>query len=352
MLVELETEADGVAAAGAAAAIGRRIAELLEAPFRVADAEFRIGASVGAAVYPDDAHDAETLHRHADTAMYQAKESGGGFAGFRTGASDPLARLSMAAALRRGLESGAVYLNYQPIWSLPSRELVGLEALSRWRDPVRGQVGPDEFIPIAEKTGVINGLGDWALDQLCRDVVTWDALGMHPKFGFNVSPRQLQRPGFAADFAARVAAYGIDPGRVIIELTESGWTLEAARTMPILNELTSAGFVLALDDFGAGYSSLSRLRELPVKIIKIDRSFMTDLPDDPQAVAIIDAILALANACDCDVVTEGVETEAQIEFLCERDVRLVQGFALARPQSAETITGMLSEQLVASRRGR
>ena len=350
ILVELDSGADAASAAGAAAAIGRRIGELFEAPFAVAEAEFRIGASVGAAVYPDDGRDAETLHRHADAAMYQAKQSGGGFARFRPGAGDPLARLSMAAALRRGLEDGAVYLNYQPIYSLPSRQLVGLEALSRWCDPARGRVGPDEFIPVAEKTGVINALGDWALDRVCRDAVAWDALGLHPNFGFNVAPRQLQRPGFAADFAARVAGYGLAPSRIIIELTESGWTLESARTMPVLEELTDAGFALALDDFGAGYSSLSRLRRLPVKIIKIDRSFMTDLPEDPQAVAIVEAILALANACDCDVVCEGVETAAQLEFLIARDVRLVQGFGLARPQAADAITEMLSAQLVAGRR--
>jgi diguanylate cyclase (GGDEF)-like protein len=347
MLVELDPGVDG---SEAAASIGRRIAELLEAPFTVADAEFRIGASVGAAVYPEDGLDAETLQRHADSAMYRAKEQGGGFARFEPGTGDPLARLSMAAALRRGLQDGAVSLNYQPIYSLPSRTMVGLEALARWRDPTLGFVPPNEFIPVAEKTGVINALGDWVLEQLCRDAVAWNALGLHPNFGINVSPRQLQRPGFAAEFAATVERYGIDPGRIIIELTETGWTLEAARTMPILEELTNAGFALALDDFGAGYSSLSSLRDLPVKIIKVDRAFMTDLPVNPQAVAIVEAILALANACDCDVVVEGVETEAQIEFLCERNVRLVQGFGLARPQTVATVTEMLQAELVTSRR--
>ncbi len=347
MLVELDP---GVDADEAAAAIGRRIAELLEAPFTVADAEFRIGASVGAAVYPEDGVDAETLQRHADSAMYRAKEQGGGFARFEPGGGDPLARLSMAAALRRGLQDGAVSLHYQPIYSLPSRELVGLEALARWHDPGLGSVPPNEFIPVAEKTGVINALGDWVLERMCRDAVAWDQLGLHPNFGINVSPRQLQRPGFACDFAATVDRYGIDPRRVIIELTETGWTLEAVRTMPILEELTGAGFALALDDFGAGYSSLSTLRTLPVKIIKIDRAFMSDLPANPQAVAIVEAILALANACHCDVVTEGVETEAQIDFLSNRNVRLVQGFGLSRPQPADTITGMLAAELTAGRR--
>jgi diguanylate cyclase (GGDEF)-like protein len=347
MLAELEADVDPAAAA---AAIGRRISERMEAPFTVADAEFRVGASVGAAIYPDDASDAETLHRHADWAMYQAKESGGGFAAFRDGHADPLAHMSMAAALRRGLLDGALHLEYQPIYSLPSRALVGLEALSRWRDPTRGLVAPDVFIPVAEKTGVINAVGDWVLEQVCRDAVAWEADGLRPNFGINVSPRQLQRPGFAADFAARVAHHGLDPRRFILELTESAWSLEAGRTMPVLDELTSAGFALALDDFGAGYSSLSRLRRLPVQVIKIDRSFMADLPEEPQAVAIVEAILALANACHCDVVCEGVETEPQLRFLANREVRLVQGFGLARPQPVEAVTALLARELVADRR--
>jgi diguanylate cyclase (GGDEF)-like protein len=347
MVAELEGAADATAAT---AAIGRRIGERMEAPFTVADAEFRVGASVGAAIYPDDARDAEALHRHADWAMYQAKESGGGFAAFRDGQADPLGRMSMAAALRRGLLDGALHLEYQPIYNLSSRALVGLEALSRWRDPTRGAVTPDVFIPVAEKTGVINALGDWVLEQVCRDALAWEALGLRPNFGINVSPRQLQRPGFAADVAATVAHHGLDPRRFILELTETAWSLDANRTMPVLHELTTAGFVLALDDFGAGYSSLSRLRRLPVKVIKIDRSFMTDLPEDPQAVAIVEAILALANACHCDVVCEGVETEAQIAFLAHRQVRLVQGFGLARPQPVEAVTALLARELVAERR--
>ena len=347
MLVELESGAD---VGAAAASLGRRIADVLETPFRIGGAEFRIGASVGAAVYPGPAPDAETLHRHADSAMYEAKASGGGFAAFRAERPDPLARLATAAALRRGLVEGSMTVEYQPIYRLPSREIVGLEALSRWWDPARGPISPAEFIPVAERTGVINALGDWALEQLCSDAQAWDAQGLHPNFGFNVSPRQLQRPGFAADFARTVQRHGVDPSRIVVELTETGWTLELARTLPILDELTEAGFVLALDDFGAGYSSLSTLRTLPVKIIKIDRAFMTGLPDDPQTVAIIDAILALANACNCDVVVEGVETEAQLDFLTQRSVRLVQGFVLARPQPRQAITEMLQAQLVPTRR--
>jgi diguanylate cyclase (GGDEF)-like protein len=347
LLVELDVDAD---APVVVASIARRIAELLETPFTVAGAELRIGASVGAAMYPDHARDAESLHRHADSAMYQAKETGSGFATYRPGRTDPLVRLAMAARLRRGLQDGALFLHYQPIYRLPERELIGVEALARWRDGARGLVPPDEFIPVAEKTGVINALGDWVLNEVCEQSRRWEALGLHPNIGVNVSPRQLQQPGFAEDFAKTVARHELDPSRIVIELTESAWTLESDRTLPVLEHLTEAGFSLALDDFGAGYSSLSRLRRLPVEVIKIDRSFMDDFPDDPQAAAIVVATLALASACGCDVVTEGVETEAQLRFLSEHGCRLVQGFGLCRPQPAATITKLLQAELIANRR--
>ncbi|HZE04351.1 MAG TPA: EAL domain-containing protein [Solirubrobacteraceae bacterium] len=338
-------------AAEAAAAIGHRIAEALEPPFVLADAELRIGASVGAALYPYDAEDAERLHRRADSAMYQAKESGGGFAAYRPGPSDPLERLSMAAALRRALTENALSLHYQPVFRLPTLEVMGVEALLRWNDAVRGAVSPAEFIPIAEKTGVIHALGDWVRDEVCRHIRAWDAEGLHPHIGINISPRQVQRPSFAADFADAVDASRIDARRVVLELTESAWMLEASRTLPALEQLTAAGFSVALDDFGAGYSSLARLRRLPVGVIKIDRSFMADLPDDPQAAAVVEAILALATACGCDVVTEGVETDAQLDFLIGRGCRLAQGFGLARPMPVQDVTELMRKNLAAARRG-
>jgi diguanylate cyclase (GGDEF)-like protein len=348
LLVELPRRDD---AAVTAAAIGQRISEALEPPFAIADAELRIGASIGAALYPRDAGEAETLHRHADSAMYRAKENGGGFAAYRPGATDPLARLSMAAALRGGLSQNAFSLHYQPVFRLPTLEMMGVEALIRWEDPVRGPIMPAEFIPVAEKTGVIHALGDWVLEEVCRHVRAWDAEGLRPNIGVNISPRQLQRPNFAGDFADTVAAAGMDPRRVILELTESAWMLEASRTLSVLEQLTGAGFAVALDDFGAGYSSLSRLRRLPVGVIKIDRSFLVDLPSDPQAAAVVEAILALATACGCDVVCDGVETDAQLRFLCDRGCRLAQGHALGRPQPVAEITELMRTQLVAARRG-
>lgn len=347
LVVELAAVSDAEAIA---ARLGQRIAEVLEPPFAVADAELRIGASIGAALYPRDAADAEMLHRHADAALYQAKETGGGFVCYRPGAGDPLERLSMGAALRRGLHEDQLTMHYQPIFRLPGEEMIGVEALVRWRGADGGFISPAEFIPVAEKTGVIHALGEWVLRDVCRQVQAWEQQGLMPHIGINVSPRQLQRPGFPAEVAAIVAEWEVDPGRIVLELTETAWMADAPRVTHGLQRLTAAGFILALDDFGAGYSSLARLRRLPVSVIKIDRQFMGDLPADPQAAAIVEAILALATACECDVVCEGVETEPQLTFLATRGCRLVQGFGLARPGPVDTITELMRARLAEGRR--
>jgi diguanylate cyclase (GGDEF)-like protein len=347
LLAELDSDVD---ATTLVSAIGERIMSALEQPFTLATAELCISATVGAAIYPIDALDARALQRHADAAMYEAKQSGTGFALYRPGATKPVARTSTASALRRGLQNGELFLHYQPIYRLPGRELIGLEALARWRRDDGEMVGPDEFIPIAEKTGLIHELGDWVLETLCAQAVEWDALGLRPHFGINVSPRQLERPEFAADFAAIVARFGLSPGRLIVELTESAWSVEASRTLGPLEALAKAGFGLALDDFGAGYSSLSRLHGLPVDVIKIDRSFLVNLPGEPRAGAIVEAILALGTACGCEVVCEGVETEAQLDFLAARGCLLAQGFGLARPAPSVAITEVLLAGVAPDRR--
>jgi diguanylate cyclase (GGDEF)-like protein len=342
---------DPESARSAAIATFDRIRTALDEPFRLEGAELAIGISMGVSVFPEDAADAETLHRHADASMYRAKESGGGLMLFDNHeAAAPLARLSLAARLRRAIDDGELELHYQPIWDLEAGGIRGMESLVRWRHPRRGLVPPAEFIPVAEQTGVIDALGDWVVEETCRQARIWQDLGLRPGFGVNVSPYQLRRAGFAQRMRDTIDAYDLDPGRFIVELTESAWMLDADRTLLMLEELREAGLVLALDDFGAGYSSLARLLDLPLKVVKIDRQFLDGVPDRPEATAVLDAIMHVAKTCGCDIVIEGIETDAQREVVTGMGARLGQGFGLGRPLPAGEATAVLLEGILPARR--
>ena len=336
---------------GAAEMVGQRIADAVNAPFELGAAELLVDAAVGISLFPDDASSPETLRKHADAAMYEAKAAGGGVTVYGDGTVDPIARLELAARLRRGIERGELELHHQPILRLADRGMMGVESRVRWRDPARGGlVPPVEFIPVAERTGVIDALGDWVLREVCNQARSWAEAGLYPNVGLNVSPRQLRRTDVARRFAEIVTAHGIEPGRFVLEITESAWSLEASRLLPVLGELRAAGFALAIDDFGAGYSSLWRLRELPVQIIKVDRAFLAGVPDEPQGTAVYSAILQLADACGCDVVAEGVEEAAHADFLVANGCRLAQGYHFSRPVPASGMTALLEASIAPERR--
>ena len=335
-----------------AEAVGQRITDAMHAPFALGAAELLVEVSVGISIFPEDAETPESLRKHADAAMYEARAAGGGVHVYGVGTADPLERLELAARLRRAIERGELELHHQPILRLADEAVMGVESLVRWRDPARGGglVPPAEFIPVAERTGVIDPLGDWVLREVCRQARDWGEAGLKPNVGFNVSPRQLRRPDVARRFAEVVNAHGIEAGRFVLEITESAWSLEASRLLPVLGQLRAAGFVLAIDDFGAGYSSLWRLRELPVQIIKVDRAFLAGVPEDPQGTAVYSAILNLADACGCDVVAEGVETAGHAAFLAAGGCRIAQGFHFGRPVPEPEITAMLEAQIAPERR--
>jgi diguanylate cyclase (GGDEF)-like protein len=334
-----------------AEAVGQRITDAMHAPFALGAAELLVEVSVGISIFPEDAETPESLRKHADAAMYEARAAGGGVHVYGVGTADPLERLELAARLRRAIERGELELHHQPILRLADEAVIGVESLVRWRDPARGGglVPPAEFIPVAERTGVIDPLGDWVLREVCRQAREWGDAGLKPNVGFNVSPRQLRSPEVARRFAEIVSAHGIEPRRFVLEITESAWSLEASRLLPVLGQLRAAGFVLAIDDFGAGYSSLWRLRELPVQIIKVDRAFLAGVPEDPQGTAVYRAILNLADACGCDVVAEGVETAAHAAFLAAGGCRIAQGFHFGRPVPEPEMTAMLEARLAAER---
>jgi diguanylate cyclase (GGDEF)-like protein len=334
----------------AALAISERIADELSVPIRIGGAELLLEATVGASIFPVDGKDADTLRRHADAAMYDAKRRQLGFALYEPGRADPLEPLSLAAALRHAIDADELEMHYQPIFRLTSSEPLGVEALVRWRRSDGVLVPPADFVPSAERTGIIDSLGEWVLQRVCRDVAGWGAAGLFPNVGINVSPRQLRRAGFAERVTEIVAASGVRPDRIILEVTESAWSVDATRSVPALQRLRDAGFALAIDDFGAGYSSLARLRELPVQVIKVDRAFLRGVPEDPRANAVVAAILQLADAFGIDVVAEGIETPAQLDFLVAHGCLLGQGFLLGYPVPAPDAELVLAARLAADRR--
>jgi diguanylate cyclase (GGDEF)-like protein/PAS domain S-box-containing protein len=330
----------------AAERVASEIVACLAEPFMVAGAEFQVSASIGIALSPCDATDGEALLAHADSAMYQAKETArGGWAVYAQTGRDPLERLSMAARLRRALVAGEFQLHYQPIFTRAG-ELVGVEALLRWHDAERGAlVAPSEFIPVAEETGLIESIGDWVMSAACAQQAAWAARGLDLQISVNVSPRQLRRLDFVGRVRSHLSDSGAKPGRITIELTESAMLQDHADAEKVLRELHDLGVQLALDDFGAGYSSLSRLREMPMETLKIDRAFLREVPENGEASAIVTAILRLARALGRTAVAEGVETDAQRRFLEEQHCPLLQGFLLARPMPAAGVEALLAGRL-------
>jgi diguanylate cyclase (GGDEF)-like protein/PAS domain S-box-containing protein len=318
------------------------ILEALGRPFSIAGTDFHVGASIGVGVFPRDANDGEELLRHADAAMYQAKARGRNAVAVYSGeAHQSRERLSLSTRLRRAIERDELVLHFQPIVDPRDGLLRKAEALVRWDDPKRGLVPPVEFIPFAEETGLIDEVGEWVLDALCRQRLAWQAAGLDPDVTFNVSPRELRRTVFAEHLRARLSAYGLDPARLTVEVTESAAMGDFGVTEPVLRDLAAAGFTVAIDDFGSGYSSLSRLRNLPVQLLKIDRSFLREVPERPEATAVVTAILELAGALGMETVAEGVENPAQRDFLIERGATYAQGFLLGRPAPARDLEPLL-----------
>ena len=316
---------------------GDRIAAALERPFEISGAQFHVGASIGVALFPEHAADPESLFTCADQAMYQAKRAGGGTVAFyEPRASDARARLSLTARLRRAIDGGELRLHFQPIVSVGDGRLEAVEALVRWEDPREGLIPPGAFIPVAEETGLIDGIGAWVVEALCDQAVAWAAEGFRPQLNFNLSPRQLRRTDLVQSIAAPINARGLDPAQFCAELTETALLSDARRQRSLLTELRDAGLAIAIDDFGAGHSSLGRLRDLPVQVLKVDRSFLARVPEDAGSTAIVAAILDLGRALGMTTVVEGVEEPAQLEFLRDRGC-LVQGYLTGRPVPADAL---------------
>jgi diguanylate cyclase (GGDEF)-like protein/PAS domain S-box-containing protein len=315
--------------AGDAAKIARKLLETVAQPVRVEGHELYATTSIGIALFPNDGDTAEVLLKNADSAMYRAKELGRNSYQLCTPAMNTRAaeRLSVENALRRALDREEMVLHYQPLVRLDTREAAGMEALLRWNRPGHGVVSPATFIGIAEETRMIVPIGEWVLGEACRQA---RALGMR-RVAVNLSPRQFQQSDLCAVVARALDENGLDPHFLELEITESTAMLNTERSIATLAELRELGVSIALDDFGTGHSSLSYLRRFPIDRVKIDREFIAEIDKSRSNRAIVSAIVAMAHGLDLSVTAEGVETEAQVEFLREQRCEEVQGFLFGRP---------------------
>jgi diguanylate cyclase (GGDEF)-like protein/PAS domain S-box-containing protein len=321
-----------------AEACAQRVLHALAVPFVLDGMNFSIGCSIGVALYPDDGRTLDALIQLADTAMYRVKERGrGSFRFYQPQMNvDVLSRIKMDHAMRLGLQQGHFRLHYQPQIALGSGRLIGAEALARWTDAEFGEVPPAVFIPLAEETGFIATFGNWVLEQAVRQAAAWQRAGMPVPISINVSALQFQQADFVAVVRDALRSAELSPALLELELTESILVRDADEVLDRLHALSSIGVGLSIDDFGTGYSSLSYLKRFPISKLKIDRSFVTGLPQDDSDRAIVSATISMARALGFDVVAEGVETQAQMDYLRALDCAAYQGFlcspALPAPQ--------------------
>lgn len=302
-------------------------------PFRAQGRERAFVASVGVSAFPEDGDRTEVLLDRALQAMTGARLGGGDLVGFCSGSTEGQRRLAVERALVGVLERGELTLAWQPQIDTREGALVGAEALLRWTHPRLGVVSPLEMIPILEASGRIHEVGGWVLREACKRGAEWARVGSPLRVGVNVSAHQLGAEGFERDVDRALADSGLPPSLLELELTESVLVADPASTRERLERLRARGARIAVDDFGTGYASLAYIRRFPMDTLKIDREFVTGLPTDHEAVAITSAIIMLAQSLDLELVAEGVENEAEEEFLHSQRCFVVQGFRHARPMS-------------------
>lgn len=317
--------------------IAERLIGVISEPHELGGHRVVARCSIGIALFPDNGESAEALMANADNAMYQAKAAGRGAAIFFTEEMNTRLRerMQMEQDLNQALELGQLALHFQPIFDTASQRHRGAEVLLRWHHPERGAISPAVFIPLAEATGQIVGIGDWVLEQACRNWSAWQSAGIDPGFlAINISRVQF-RKRLSKRLAELMSTYGIPPQALELEITESVLMDDHQQVAEELSSLRAGGMTLSLDDFGTGYSSLSYLKRFRFDVLKIDRSFVAGLPDDADDVLLVNAILAMAKGLRLKVVAEGVENHAQLSFLTMQGCDLAQGYLLAKPMNGE-----------------
>jgi len=325
--------------------LAQRMIDALAEPFLLGGRSIYVGASIGIAMYPADGRDAETLQSNADAALHRAKTQGRGVLRFFSPemSSRALERLTLEAELRHALERNELHLHYQPQIDLLSGEIVGFEALVRWQHPERGMVPPDEFIPLAEESGLVVPMGDWVLREACRQFQEWAAAGLAPRLmAVNVSAVQLSH-GHLVDSVRQVLAQsGIPPNQLELEITESFLMADRDTAFQSLAELKALGVRLSIDDFGTGYSSLSYLQQLEVHKLKIDMSFVRDMTSNSGNASIVTAIIVLGHSLGLEVIAEGVEDQGQARYLRSLQCDVMQGYLISPPMPAAEAGGFLA----------
>ncbi len=324
-----------------AESVAGRVQSALRRPFEIAGTELYVTASLGISLFPNHGDNAETLLKHADSAMFRSKRSHpGGYVLHGGGDVDPMSKLALSTRLRRAVENQSWVLHYQPLIDLSTASMVGVEALIRWPEPGGGLVPPGEFIPLAEEMGLIEAIGDWVVEELSRQDTSWRTDGLSLDISFNLSPRQLWQPDVVDKIMSRIESVGMDPTRLTVEITESTAMTDPDRIQRILQDMHERGLRLAIDDFGTGYSSLARLKHMPVDVLKIDRSFVRDVDTDRDAASMVSAMIALAQNLGMIALAEGIETEGEWRFLADRGCPMGQGYYFSRPVPAGEIMAL------------
>ena len=314
--------------------------------------ELFISTSIGISWYPEDGEDMETLYKNADMAMYRAKEQGrNNYQVFDVRMNDyAFERLQLEKDLRKALEREEFLVYYQPQIHIPTGRIIGMEALVRWEHPKRGMVSPGQFIPLAEETRLIIPIGEWVLRTACAQNKAWQDAGFpHVRVSVNLSAHQFLEPHLAQMIKQVLDETGLAPEYLDLEITESITMNNIDRAIATMHELASLGIQMSIDDFGTGYSSLSYLKKFPIHTLKIDRSFVRDIPNDSDDGAIATAIIAMAHSLNLNVIAEGVETADQLEFLGERGCDEMQGYLVSRPVPASEFEHLLHCEIQASR---
>jgi predicted signal transduction protein with EAL and GGDEF domain len=328
----------GIAGSDAVTQVATRLIEALSRPYKIEDREVGISCSVGIALYPDGCSQSKLIAR-ADVAMYAAKRAGGSRHCFYTPAmdSDAQQNFDLVRDLRQAMANNQLELHFQPKVDAKSGRVTAAEALVRWQHPTRGLVMPDQFIPLAERSGLIGPLGNWVIEAACKQARAWRERGLRMRVAINLSAFQMRQDDIADRIADTLQRYRIHPSLLTCEITESAAMEDTRATQATMRRLGELGAHLSIDDFGTGYSSLSYLRQLPAEELKIDRSFVMDLEHSADARAVVDAVVKLAHALGLKVVAEGVENPRQQQILVELGCDELQGFLFAKPMTARAL---------------